>query len=58
MNKFCFGVTYNGRLWEKELRVSAQFKVKIVKKIREINYNFMAKNRDQFSFSISVSLLR
>ena len=24
MNKFCFGVIYNGRLWEKELRVSAQ----------------------------------
>ena len=23
MNKFCFGVIYNGRLWEKELRVSA-----------------------------------
>ena len=23
MNKFCFGAIYNGRLWEKELRVSA-----------------------------------
>ena len=23
MNKFCFGGIYNGRLWEKELRVSA-----------------------------------
>ena len=22
MNKFCFGAIYNGRLWEKELRVS------------------------------------
>ena len=24
MNKFCFGAIYNGRLWEKALRVSAQ----------------------------------
>ena len=32
MNKFCFGVIYNGRLWEKELRVSAQVKVKIVER--------------------------
>ena len=23
MNKFCFWAIYNGRLWEKELRVSA-----------------------------------
>ena len=23
MNKFCFGAIYNGRLWEKELCVSA-----------------------------------
>ena len=23
VNKFCFGAIYNGRLWEKELRVSA-----------------------------------
>ena len=23
MNKFCFGTIYNGRLWEKELGVSA-----------------------------------
>ena len=23
MNKFCFGAIYNGRLWEKELGVSA-----------------------------------
>ena len=23
MNKFCFGAIYNGRLWEKELRVPA-----------------------------------
>ena len=36
---------------------NSQSKVNIVKKIREINCNFMAKNRDQFSFSISVSLL-
>ena len=25
MNKFCFGAIYNGRLWEKELRVAALF---------------------------------
>ena len=25
MNKFCFGAIYNGRLWEKELCVSAQY---------------------------------
>ena len=24
MNKFCFGAIYNGRLWEKELGVSAR----------------------------------
>ena len=29
MNKFCFGAIYNGRLWEKELRVSAQHKIAI-----------------------------
>ena len=29
MNKFCFGAIYNGRLWEKELRVSAQHKCAI-----------------------------
>ena len=28
----------------------SKVKVKIVKKIREINYNFMSRNRDQFSF--------
>ena len=26
MNKFCFGAIYNGRLWKKELGVSAQYK--------------------------------
>ena len=26
VNKFCFGAIYNGRLWEKELGVSAQYK--------------------------------
>ena len=29
----------------------SKVKVKIGEKIREINYNFMAKNRDQFFFS-------
>ena len=29
MNKFCFGAIYNGRLWEKELCVSAQHKIAI-----------------------------
>ena len=31
VNKFCFGAIYNGRLWEKELGVSAQMHTCIFK---------------------------
>ena len=41
MNKFCFEGIYNGRLWEKYLRVSAQYEMYIYR-------NFLKKKGSHF----------
>ena len=62
MNKFCFGVIYNGRLWEKELCVSAPVLVTIciggvAKVVKGVLESFIQCNRYSAIFCMGVFLI-